>query len=424
MSAPYALAPLLTHGGAPQMVVGAGAAARAMPRIGSREHGMLLIDARILDRHPQLGSRMRRVFRVDPDTACQDGLLEKLATEIGQDDSERGVDGVSLAPGAGHIVGIGGGSVLDAAKLLRLRLLSASSFRTARQGARSFGVSMLPDTWGRSASRLTLMPSTLGTGSEVSAVACLHDDDQGGRSRRLVVGSLMRADTVVLDTVLTGSLDDGAVREGAAEILLRLIGGFVGSPARRVPDAAAEELVARVCGAAAIGVREGFTASLRETLALASAETHTGWALVGRSPFGAKHWYLANELSSAAGLRKVPVTLGLLPAIWQRIVDGDGRLGDADRLRRLWCIVARVLALPDDPVRGAAEWARAWEIAVPLIAADVARTAARRCSEIWGGRRPALQGLTEADIAAIYAAAPPAAPTVEPSERKRKEVNR
>lgn len=415
------LKPLLTHVATPEFVVGAGAAARMMPRAASKDGGILLIDAHVRRRHPQLASRARQVVSFDPETESQRDVLERACADgLNRDVAESAGDRLR-ASAHDDVIAIGGGSVMDTAKLLRLRLLRDSSFRSVQHGALTFGVSMLPETWSRGAPKLTLIPTTLGTGSEASAVACLVGDD---RSRRLVVGSLMRADVVVLDAALTRSLDDRAVREGVVELLLRVIGAYAGSPVSRVPDLAAEELVSRVAGLASFGIRGSFDEPLRESLMLASAETHTGWTLAGRSPFGAKHWYLANELSSAAGLRKVPVSLGLLPAIWQRILDGDGRLGDAGRLRRLWEVVAGRLDLPRDPVCGAVAWGRTWGLEIPSIAADVVRVAARRCFEVWAGGRPALPGLTEAEILAVYAAAFPWSGAGRADATERKGVNR
>ncbi|MDF2560544.1 MAG: hypothetical protein K0R99_1990 [Microbacterium sp.] len=412
MTAAPALGTLLTHEGTPQIVLGGGSAPRMMPSGGSKDRGILLIDSQVHDQHPQLGLHARHVFRFDPETESQRDVLERASAEVLNVDIVESADPQPRAPGHGDVVAIGGGSVMDAAKLLRLRLLSAAHFRTARHSARMFGVSILPDTWAQGARKLTLMPTTLGTGSEASAVACLVGDRED-RSRRLVTGRLIRADVVVLDVALTRTLDDGAVREGVAEILLRVIGGYIGSPPSRVPDVAAEELVLRVAGLAASGIREGFDDSLRESLMLASAETHTGWTLAGRAPFSAKHWYLANELSTAGGIRKVPTTLGLLPAIWQRVLDGDRRLGDAGRLRRLWRIVAGRLGLPDDPASGAEAWRRRWGIEASSLALNVLLPAARRCFEVWANGRPALLGLTETEIVEIYVAAFRGVPLVE-----------
>ncbi|MFS0894796.1 iron-containing alcohol dehydrogenase [Microbacterium sp. 179-I 3D3 NHS] len=381
---------LLTHDAVAPTIIGAGAAARALPRLGATKNALLVIDDRVHQEHPELALRVRRLVRHDPAGEAQSALLERVARDTAGE------------PAFEAVIGIGGGSVLDAAKLMRLALQSAASFRSARRRAIAYGVSLLPESKGSGAPSLALIPTTVGTGSEASAVACLHPDT--GDSRRLVVGRLMRADTVVLDTTLTRSLTDRGVREGAAEILLRLLGSYVGSPAAAVPDAAAEELVDRVATVVAAGLSGGFDDGLRERLAVASTETHTGWALTGRAAYAAKHWYLANELSSVARAGKVPVTLMLLPAIWQRILTGDTRWGDAERLRRLWRIISLRLSLSADPVRGAVEWTGSWAMPDLRLSDGAIVSAARSCAQVWGGDRPALRGLTEDDVLDVYTA--------------------
>jgi NADP-dependent alcohol dehydrogenase len=420
MTAPGTRDPLMTHDIVAATAIGVGAAVRSLSRLGATRNGLILVDRNVHAQHPSLSSRARHVIVFDPRHESQPEILERAHAEIrrqigrgGEDTSASVVDG---------IVGIGGGSVMDAAKLLRLLLLSAASFRSACHAAESFGVSIVPEGWTRGAPKLALIPTTLGTGSEASAVACLHGEGPAP-ARRLVTGRVMRADTVVLDPGLTRSLPDRTVREGAAEILLRILGAYIGSPERDVPDRAAEELAARVAALAETGVRRGFDDRIREALAVASAETHTGWALVGRDPFAAKHWYLANELSSAAQLGKVPVTLGLLPEIWRRIVDGDSRLGDASRLRRLWRIVSQALSLTEDPACGAEEWVSDWGLAPPLVSRDAIARAARGCFEVWGGERPALRGLGEADVLSIYVVAFGETRMRCPLSTVRKEVN-
>jgi NADP-dependent alcohol dehydrogenase len=328
-------------------------------------------------------------------------VIERLWTDIRSSPADRDAAGSAPRPA---IVAIGGGSVIDAAKLLRLRLFSPSVFQAARHGASLHGVSLLPPHSVHDVPRLTAIPTTLGTGAEASAVACVQGAGGIG-ARRLVVGDALRPDAVVLDARLTRSLHSDAVREGAAEILLRLLGAYVGSVPKDVPDRAAEALVARVSVLAAHGIRHGFDDAVREGLAVASAETHGGWALVGRAPFAAKHWYLANELSSTARLPKVPVTLALLPAVWSRILDGDDRLGSAERLRALWRVVAEHLSLPVDPVNGALAWLDRWGLGSVRVPRAAVIVAARSCARMWGGPRPALHGLSEAEVLEIYATA-------------------
>ena len=84
--------------------------------------------------------------------------------------------------------------------------------------------------------------------------------------------------------------------------------------------------------------------------------SHSQWFNLGRDPCACKGWYLANELSTGLGLRKMTAAAAVLPPLWQRVVEGDARWGSARRLQRLWKALASAHrpALPADPVEGGA----------------------------------------------------------------------
>ena len=358
------------------------------------ESSLLVADGRLLDLHPAVTTRFRHIVRADVDSETQRDLLDRVRGSFGR-----------LSGELSAVVGIGGGSVMDAAKLTRLLLTSDSAFRAMRSNAERLGVVLLPTASCDGAPPLVLVPTTLGTGSEASSVACLDD----GGSRLLVAGTAMRADYAILDPELTRSLPVATVFEGAAEILLRVLGVWTGSRPADLQDAVAEDLVRGVCRTVRSAAAGSFDDRHRLRLAVASAETHRGWALVGRNPYGAKHWYLANELAAASGHRKVPVTFQVLPAIWRRAMDGDSRFGDRQRLERIWAVVAEELSLSSEPVRGCREWASAWRVPEAPFSSAEATLAARRCAALWAGDRPALRGIGEADIAEVYAEASEAA---------------
>ncbi|AWF96941.1 iron-containing alcohol dehydrogenase [Clavibacter michiganensis subsp. insidiosus] len=386
MTPEAARAQVTAHPGGVPTVIGAGMSYRPFPRLGATNDALLVIDAAVREKHPELGRRARWVLEIDATTSSQRELLDRIAAD-GLDDDVT------------SIVGIGGGSTMDTAKLIRLASTRGDHLRAARQHAETFGIHFVPEAPRLTRLPLVLVPTTLGTGSEASSVACL----EGVGSRRLVAGSAMRADSIVIDPMLARSLPERDLREGAAEILLHVVGAYVGSAAADVQDGAAEELAGRVARFARTAVEHGSDERLRTLLAVASAETHTGWALAGRDPYAAKHWYLANEMSSAADTRKVPTTLRILPAIWRSVMSGERRLGDGERLERIWRIIALELSLPLDPVAGARAWNASWGIDRPVLSEAAVASAAKSCFRIWAGRRPALRGMTEDEIVAVYA---------------------
>lgn len=296
---------------------------------------------------------------------------------------------------AGHapdvLVGVGGGSVLDAVKLAAVPgLADVLEVRGARAG-----LVRVPDG-PPPGFRRVLVPTTVGTGVEVSPAACV----QVGAHKRLAIGDRLVPEAAALDPAFTESLPPLLLREGVLEALLRVVGPVAGSPAvGGLPDAEAEMLVRQLVTAGDRLAAGDTGADARLTAATLSAATHTGWALVGRQTYSAKHWYLANELSTVAGVRKMVATAHLLPAVWARIMAGDRRYGDAERLATVWSWIA-----DSAPVTGLRALLHHWDLVSDFGTTAAQRAeAARRAHLSWGGRLPMLAGLTAVDVEEVYA---------------------
>lgn len=158
----------LVHDSVAPTIVGVGAALRALPRVGATRNALLLIDSQVYGEHPELGHGVKHLITYDPALESQHSLLDRASGELRKGGTDSG-EGTDLEA----IIAVGGGSVLDAAKLLRLALHSPMSFRSARHAAAAYGVALVPETRAGGPT-LTLIPTTLGTGSEASAVACLQ----------------------------------------------------------------------------------------------------------------------------------------------------------------------------------------------------------------------------------------------------------
>ncbi|MDX8146961.1 daptide-type RiPP biosynthesis dehydogenase [Lentzea sp. BCCO 10_0061] len=288
------------------------------------------------------------------------------------------------------LVGVGGGAVLDVVKLAGVP--DFADVLEAR-GQRA-GVVGLPNI--SPAFRRVFVPTTIGTGAEVSPVACVRI----GVHRRLAIGNALAPESAVLDPAFTETLPPVLLREGVLEALLRVVGPFVGSPRiGGLPDAEAEMLVRQLVAVGERLASGDVGPDVRLTAATLSAATHTGWALVGRDTYGAKHWYLANELSTVLGVRKMIATAAVVPAVWTRIMAGDRRYGDAGRLVEAWSWIS-----DGTPVSGLHSLLRRWDLAPSLVStADQRAEASRRAERSWGGRLPMLADLTAADVEEVYA---------------------
>ncbi|GAA2504817.1 daptide-type RiPP biosynthesis dehydogenase [Streptomyces longisporus] len=306
------------------------------------------------------------------------------------------------------VLAVGGGTLLDQAKLAVL--MSAAPVVRDRLSVRHrSGLVLLP---AEAEPRIPLItvPTTVGTGSELSGGACLA----GPHGKRLVLGNGLQPDVAVLDPVATRTLPVELLAEGVLEVFFRVAGMYVGDP-QDLPseDAFALTLVERmvVLGAELASVRRAGEAPgdlLRLEIAKLSGASHSQWFNLGRDPCACKGWYLANELSTGLGLRKMTAAAAVLPPLWQRVVEGDARWGSARRLRRLWKAVASAHrpALPADPVEGVAALMDAWRIERG-IDATVERTdlIARATMRAWGDGLPTLGALTLADVRRVLAEA-------------------
>jgi NADP-dependent alcohol dehydrogenase len=314
------------------------------------------------------------------------------------------------------VVAVGGGTLLDQAKLAVL--LAADPAVRDRLSVRQRGGLILLPAESEPTIPLVTVPTTVGTGSEVSGAMCLAT----AQGKRLVLGNGLQPVVAVLDPVATRTLPVELLAEGVLEVLFRTAGMFVGDH-QELPteDAFALTLVERLVRLAteledvrAIGAAP--SDRLRLEIAKLSGLSHNQWLNLDRDPCACKGWYLANELSTGLGLRKMTAAAALLPPLWERIATPDPRWGAARRLHRLWQVVAsaRKAPLPAGPADGIAALMDAWQVergidATPEQIEEIARATTRA----WGGGLPTLGTLTLGDVRQVMSQAvrtPAAAP--------------
>jgi len=293
------------------------------------------------------------------------------------------------------LVGLGGGSVLDAVKLGAMFFADPSLAIFVERNANRSGLLVLPPVPPSSKRPKTvLLPTTVGTSAEVSAVACL--DTAVGR--RLLASPQLAGDVAVLDAGHLATLPQGLVLEGLLEAFLRVAGTMIGSGASMF-DNDSYHLMARIVR---LGeeVRRHDSPETRLAAARLSMETHTGWSLIGRNPYGARHWYVANELAYLTGTRKMTATASLIASVWEEIGNGNVAWGDASTLNKLW--FEATLGLPHlhpDPSQGVAQLIEEWGIPrLTGCSEETVRDAAAASLRNWGGVLPMLKGLSLGDV--------------------------
>lgn len=292
--------------------------------------------------------------------------------------------------GAESVVAVGGGTIIDA---VAVAAMGPETVAWASERAESVAIVPLHAPTPRSV-EVVAVPTTVGTSAESNAIAMLR----AAAGPRLLVGEIVRPRHAVLDETHYATLDAAVVRAGCLEVLLRLAG--VSTAHRAHPRAHAHAVdLARAVLAAGFGA---LTPPCRLRIARLSAATQRSAALRGRAPFSPRHWYLANEVSFVAGTTKMRATASVVSAVWHRIEEGDTRWGSTAPLKAFWREAVRDTRLPLDPATGIDALIARWGLPLaPRPGADARTAMAARAERWWGGRGPALTGISASDVRGV-----------------------
>ncbi len=156
------------------------------------------------------------------------------------------------------IVGIGGGSVLDAAKLV---------------AALCDGAQTLVEVWGIGNLKgrslpLVCLPTTFGTGSEVSPNALLLDE--ASQSKKAVISPYLVPDAAFLDPALTVSVPGPVTAATGLDALTHCIEAYANNFAHPLVDTWALDGIRHIAGHLVTAVREPGNMEARTHLALGS----------------------------------------------------------------------------------------------------------------------------------------------------------
>lgn len=165
--------------------------------------------------------------------------------------------GKASAFGADCVVGIGGGSVMDVAKLLAAQLGSSQAFRDA------VGIGKLS---GRS-TRLICVPTTSGTGSEVSPNALFVDDDD---NKVGVISPHLVPDAVYVCPELTLSVPPSVTAATGIDALTHCLEAYANKFAHPMCDVLALEGIRLIAGSITAACRNGWNLAARTDVALGS----------------------------------------------------------------------------------------------------------------------------------------------------------
>lgn len=198
------------------------------------------------------------------------------------------------------VLGIGGGSSLDAAKAINVLLGNPGPISDY------YGI----DVPQKPCKPLVLIPTTSGTGSEVSQVAAISDSGSGKKFP--VFGPNCTATMAIVDPLLTLALPPELTASTGIDALAHAIEAYTSGLSTPFSDILAIEAISLIASSLAKAVKEGLNVHARYNMSFAStlagmafkhAPPHIGHAI--GTPLGGRY-HLAHGLTIAAVLPVVP----------------------------------------------------------------------------------------------------------------------
>jgi choline dehydrogenase len=161
--------------------------------------------------------------------------------------------------GCDAVVAIGGGSAMDTAKAARLVSGQGERYLRFARGEVAYAPPAIP---------LVCVPTTAGTGSEVSGGAVITDD--ATHTKAGIASPLLRAQHALVDPVLTWGLPPSITAMTGIDALAQAIAAVVVKVATPVGDGIALEATRLAGGALVRAVRDGSDREARSDMACAS----------------------------------------------------------------------------------------------------------------------------------------------------------
>ena len=227
--------------------------------------------------------------------ACDVTLFEKPAGEPTIQMVEDAIAALKKA-GCDSVVALGGGSVIDTAKAARLCAQLNCTFREFQSKAPVYPTPTIP---------LIALPTSAGTGSEVSGGSVISDPE-AGRKAGIANGNL-RAQVALVDPVLTYSMPPSMTANTGIDALAQAIAGIIAKCSTPIGDAIGYEAVRMMTPAIVAAFKDGNDKVARANM---SAGSMMAGLTMNISDCTAEH-----SLGQAiGGLKHVPhgLTIGLV----------------------------------------------------------------------------------------------------------------
>lgn len=227
------------------------------------------------------------------------------------------------------VVGVGGGSCLDSAKVASVVAAHDLSVRDV------VGMDNVPS----SGLPLVLLPTTAGTGSEVTNGAVLADPEDGG-AKKVVISDHLLPDLALVDPAHTETLPAAIAASTGADALTHAVEAFVSTSRSPMTDALCRDTIETIGDALPEAVHEGSEAS-RYDMSIAATEAGLGFSNAGLGAVHALTYPIGIECGTPHGLANailLPYVMAYnVPAEPTRFAEVArllGRTRDADQSTR------------------------------------------------------------------------------------------
>jgi alcohol dehydrogenase len=161
------------------------------------------------------------------------------------------------------VVGIGGGSSMDTAKAVNVMLNNPGSVIDLMQ-FKPGGPPAMP----KPGKILILLPTTSGTGSEVTAVAVLTDSK--AHDKKGIGGPITRATLAIIDPLLTVGMPPSVTADTGMDVFAHAIGAITANRANQMSDIMGESAIKILWKYLPIAVKDGKNIEARSQMSFAA----------------------------------------------------------------------------------------------------------------------------------------------------------
>lgn len=259
-----------------------------------REKILLVVDYRL----KELGI-VEQIFESLRDEQISFHLFDNIKHEPTIAEVDQAVMDLKVGAMFDGVIGIGGGSTIDVAKLLAV----SGSFEGSVKNYVGTNLISKPGV------PMVILPTTSGTGAEATPNAILHDVEEA--CKKGVVSPYLIPDVVILDPELTVSLPPRVTAETGIDAFTHAIECFIGNKATPMSDVVALEAIRLITKYLRQAVSHGRDQEARSYMALASlyggiaiTNSGTGGVHALAYPLGGKY-HISHGLSNAVLLADV-----------------------------------------------------------------------------------------------------------------------